>query len=184
MIHYMLLPKEEMRILRREYRVRLSIIVLFFASCAILAGMIGLLPSFAQVRAEKKELLAKFEELEKTRKENGAEQIEKDLLRSQAIAKKILETENDAVYSSIVEKVIAKRPQQVALSFLDLGRSEDTATTTLMSVQGKAANREALLEFKKRLESDPAIKSVELPLSDLAKSRNVAFTVKIMVSHE
>lgn len=182
MIHYTLLPKNEMKMLRREYRVRLFVIALFFVSTGIVIGIAALIPTYLYTEQQVKEASRNRALLEENRKANGALQIERDLLKSQTIAEKILSEVGSAPYSEILERIISHRPKDILLSsfiFSDV-TSSATSTQTEIQLRGKAISRETLLAFKKRLESDVAFTVVELPLSDLAKSKAIGFSVRLV----
>lgn len=183
MIHHTLLPKEEMKMLRREYRIRLSVIALFFISIAVVIGILCLIPTYFYIQVQAKEASAHRVALEENRKASGADQIEKDLIRSQSIAERILVEGGTALYSSTILQVISHRSKDILLSsFTFSPTTTGTSTPIEVRVQGKAATREALLNFKKGLENDTSFSVVDLPLSDLAKSRDIGFTVKILSS--
>lgn len=178
MIHYMLLPKDEMKALRREYRVRLSIAVLFFLSCAVALGIAALIPSYIYTHSQQIEVAVRKAEIEKNRKASGADQIEKDLAESQIIAEKIARETDSISNSSVIEKVISHRIPSISLSSFEVARALGSTTPTKVIIQGKAQTREALLDFKKGLEGDSSFADIELPLSDLAKSKNITFAVR------
>jgi hypothetical protein len=49
-------------------------------------------------------------------------------------------------------------------------------------LQGKALTREGLIAFKKNLEQDKRFSGVELPISDLAKSKDIPFALRLSYS--
>jgi hypothetical protein len=48
-----------------------------------------------------------------------------------------------------------------------------------MAVSGKAVSRDALLSFSKALKSNHRFESVDLPVSNLAKSKDIEFSISI-----
>ncbi len=179
MIFYTLLPTEERRALRREYRLRISITLLLFLSCGVVLGIAALLPSYLHTYGTEREALQRQQELLRSRRESGADQIEKAVVQSQALAEKLLSDADKAIYSDILQKIISRRAKDILLgsfAVTSLG-----TTTSEIVLQGTAATRESLLAFKKSLESESIFSSIELPLSDLAKSRNIAFSMKVTV---
>lgn len=184
MIHYMLLPKEEMKLLRKEYRLRFFIVLLFFVSCAIVVGIIALIPSYLKTEQELVEAALLRENLLKNQKESGADIIEKDLLQSQILAEKIIEEMDPNVHSEVIEKIISRLPRSVSLTSFQFTREAGTSTPLVGVIQGRAETRESLLGFKKELEKDVAFSLVEVPLSDLAKSRNIFFTINLNIKRK
>lgn len=179
MIHYILLPTEERHALRREYRLRLAIVMLFFVSCAVALGIVSLLPAYLYSRGQEKEALLRQEALLKSRKESGAEQIEKDLVVSEAIAEKIIANEEKIIYNELVQKIISHRKRDLHITSFALSREMTTTTLAAVTLQGRAGTRESLLDFKKQLEGDKTFLRIELPLSDLAKNKNISFSMRL-----
>lgn len=184
MIHYMLLPKEEMKLLRKEYRLRLCIIALFFISCAVVVGIIALVPAYLEAQQKMAEAQSRLAAYEKSEVASGANQIEKELIQTQVLAEKILAEENNVIASEIIQKIVSHRSNSISLFSFQFSREAGTSTPTSVVVQGRAATRENLLAFKKALESDKTFSAVDLPLSDLAKSRNISFTVRFTIDHK
>lgn len=182
MIHYTLLPDEEIKTLEREYRTRFLIIALFFISCGVVLGLISLIPSFFLSYVQKNEVSQRAEQIRQSRKASGIDEIEKELVRSQAIAEQITTDEDGIAYSNSIQKIISHRSQQILLSSFEISHVLGTTTPYEAVMQGKALTREALLQFKKELESDTSFSKVDLPLSDLAKSKNINFTLKFTLN--
>ena len=181
MIHYTLLPPEEMKALRHEYRVRFFIILAFFVSCGIVLGIISLIPAYMLSRSQEADMVERTQALEQSRKASGADQIEKDLEQAQIMAEKISADQNKIVYSDSLQKIVSHRTPQVTLSSFQITRDSGTSTPYEVVVAGKAATRDALLTFKSGLENDPAFSSVDLPLSDLAESKDISFSLKLTI---
>ncbi len=182
MIHYTLLPHEEIKSLRREYRTRLFVIASFFISCAVVFGIISLIPSYIFSHGQESGVQERLEKLQKSRKASGTDQIEKDIAQSRAIAEKIMVDKNKIIYSESIQKILSHRSPQILLSSFEISHALGTTTPYEAIIQGKALTREALLEFKKGLESDTSFSEVDLPLSDLAKSKNISFALRLALN--
>ncbi len=170
-----------MKELRKEYRIRLFIITSFFFSIVFMFGIIALIPSYVSTQLQEKESVGRKEELQKNRKASGADEIEKDLLQSQAIASRIVAHEDSTTHSNIIQSIISYRSRQITLLSFEVARATGTSTPWTVIIQGKSASREALLEFKKGLENSALFSQVELPLSDLAKSKNIGFSIRVVL---
>jgi hypothetical protein len=179
MIHYMLLPKEEMKLLRKEYRLRFAIVALFALSSIVTVGILSLIPSYLHVWGERSAAMARYTELERNRRASGAEERERELNQTQVLAEKIISDNQGVQGTSLVEKILAHRRSSITLNSFTIVRDVGTSTLAEAKLEGRASTREALLEFKRALEKDRTWSSVELPLSDLAKSRNISFSVKL-----
>lgn len=179
MLHYTLLPKEETKFLRNEYRIRLLIIALFFISCSVTIGIFSLLPSYIFSISKENSIRRQADDLQKKRQASGVDQIEKDLVKSQAISEKILANENTSAFSDVIQKILSHKEAGLTVNYFEMSRSAGTSTAVSTVIHGKAVNRDILIHFKKSIEGDVAFSKVELPVSDLAKSKDISFAMNI-----
>ena len=179
MIHYTLLPEKEIKELKREYRIRLFISILFFISIAIVIGIFSLMPAFIMSYSQEKSALNQIELVRKNRNSKEIENIIKELKQDSDDLKKI-NINNKVSYSEIISDIISEKGSGISLNSFQFIIPVNTASSTISFViQGKSLTRDALIKFKNKLESNPSISSVELPVSDLAKSKDIDFSIKI-----
>lgn len=183
MIHYILLPSKERKALQREYRIRLAILMMLFASISIMVGILCLLPSYLHISNAEDNVLSQKMTLLQSRKDSGGEEIQKSLLRTQVIAEKVLSPINSQplLYEDILQKIIVLKKKDVVLRSMSMSLTQGTSTVASVVVLGQATTRESLLDFKTQLENNPIFAEVTLPLSDLAKSREVSFSLTFKV---
>ncbi len=182
MIHYTLLPEREIRILKREYQARLFIFVLFFMSCAILVGVVSLIPAYVTSYSQEKYALAQLAALQKSREEKGNSAIVKELQQSNQLVLKLKEHKDSIIFSSIITHIINYKVLGLTINSFEITSVGPEASSTAQVVlQGKASTRESLIKFKNTLEADPLISKVELPVSDLAKSKDISYSLRISV---
>ena len=184
MIQHTLLPDNEIKALRNEYRIRLAIILLFFISCSIVIGMFVLFPSFIRSYSGQDEAVRRANELEKNRQANGIEDIKKNLAQSQFVAEKIINNRDNVFYSDIIQNIISHKSKEILIDSFGLSSVVGTSTPVEVIVQGKALTRESLVTFKKNLEKDSSSLKVELPVSDLTKSKNTSFALRLIVKKQ
>ena len=181
MIHYTLLPEKEIKALKREYRMRLVIFFLFFMSVAVLAGIFSLTPGFVLSYTQEKEALSHLKNVEKNRKDNGLDSIVKELNETNTIIKKLEDHSGDLVYSRIIFQIIGHKTSGLTIKSFDISKSPNATSTADVVIQGKATTRDSLISFKNKLEADPLISNLQLPVSDLAKSKDISYSIKISI---
>ena len=181
MIHYTLLPEKEIKTLKREYRMRLVIFFLFFMSVAVLAGIFSLTPGFVLSYTQEKEALEHLKKVEKSRKDKGLDSIIKELNETNSTIKKLEDNTNDVVYSKIIFKIIGYKTNGLNIKSFDVSKTPNATSSVDVVVQGKATTRDSLISFKNKLESDPLISNIQLPVSDLAKSKDISYSIKISI---
>jgi hypothetical protein len=146
------------------------------ASCLLVAGSILLLPAYMRAKYEEKQQLQTINDLKSGKgKENYSAIISE--LASNSLALGILEnTFLEERPSDAIDRIINLRKEVHlnSISYSILG-----TTTIEMVIEGTAPNRTSLLSFKDRLLSARSNANVDLPLSELVKSSNIPFSLKV-----
>lgn len=181
MIHHTLLPEKERNILKREYRIRLAIFLLFFMSCSVLIGILALIPSYILSYSQEKVALNDIEKLQKSRKNSGVDVLLKELSQASKIATKIKNSTKDSSPSKLIALIVSYKNQGITIDSFDIVSSQ-TATSTMVNIRGKASTRDLLIKFKERLISDGSVLKVDLPVSDLVKNRDIQYNMKISLT--
>jgi hypothetical protein len=181
MIHYILLPAQERKALRWEYRLRLAIVTFLFISLALVFGIASLLPSYIYTYNQENEATLHLEALNKSRKASGADQDDKNLIINQSFALKMVAEEDKLDDVSVIEKIVALKPKNLIINSFENDHAVSTTTVGSVTVQGYAPTREGLLDFKKAFENDKTFANPELPISDLAKSKEINFSLKVSI---
>lgn len=183
MIHYTLLPETEVKTFRREYRTRLIIFLSFFISFAVLIGICSLAPAYIYSYSQEKEALGKAQSIQKSLKESGTDEIFQDLRQASEIMARLKGNTSPKPFVDIVTSIIADKNTGIKINSFGFTEIINASSTPIFSVNisGKSGTRESLVSFKKKLESDEYIQSVELPVSDLAKSKDIDFSMKLSI---
>jgi hypothetical protein len=74
-----------------------------------------------------------------------------------------------------MSSIIQKKPTGVILEGVRYERAQNKGETLVLS--GTSATRDALVLFQESLRKEPRIANVQLPISDLASSANISFTM-------
>ena len=178
MIHYTLLPEKEMRNLRREYRVMIFILLMFFCSSAILIGIASLFPAYILSLTQEKESSTKQEVLKKDRAISGIDSIIDEFKKTSEILNKLKTNKKEEVFSQTIKSVIDNRIPNITYNSIFMDRVEDNNQEMQIEIQGISSTRESVLAFKKSLESNPFISKIEFPISDLIKTKNISYAVR------
>ena len=181
MINYTLLPEKETKSLTREYRTRLFVVLLFFVSCGIAVGILSLVPAYILSYFQEQRALEDVKTMEKGRQDRGTDAVISALASTTDITNRLKAHEDKIVFGDVLARVLLHKPPQVKLTSFQVTKipvEGALPTSVEVVLQGKAATRDALVTFKKELESDVGISGVDLPLSDLAKSKDILFAVK------
>lgn len=179
MIHYTLLPEKDAKDLKTEYRIRVFIVLLFFLSCVVIAGIVSLAPAYVISSIQEKELNDKLVAVQKSKLARGVDVSIKELNESNEILEILKNETQNFFLSSIIQDVVGLKLPSATFNAIQITNSVEDKSDYEIIVQGKSSTREALLELKKSLEKNPIFSKVEFPIPDLTRSKDVAFAVKL-----
>jgi hypothetical protein len=176
-MQHTLLPLHERVALRREYRVRAAIVFCFTVSLAILLGIAAMFPAFLRASTEARSAEQTAVSLEKEKKNNGLSLIQQSVAQSQKLLVSFTGKTMTTKKSAIIESIVSMRGANKLNSIQILQSGTSTVT---VSLQGFAPTRDGLSAFKGRLESSVPGNKVDLPISELAKSTNIPFSLRLV----
>lgn len=164
---------------RREaiqgYRGRLALMYLGIVLAASLTAVALFAPAFLLASAKKSALFlggaGASDNAEAESKEIEAEvrTLKEKLSYAKADA-------GDVPFSSVLERVGSRREPGISITSISLRRGAEKGA---ISISGRASTREALVAFAKSLQGEPSFSRVDLPVSSLAKSRDIPFSIGI-----
>lgn len=169
------LPDEYRTDAKKGYLGRLALMYLGIAAVVLAAAAALFLPVYILVSTKLSAYRGSQDSaLESAKSESRA--IEGDVL---SLKEKLTYAKSDAERTpivSVVEKIARARNAGISVTSVSIKRGSEKGAVT---VAGKASTREALVSFSKRLQGEPSFSSVNLPVSSLAKARDIAFSIVI-----
>lgn len=172
-----LLPLEEKKKIHRDYVLRLFTVVLNIISASALIGIVTLFPSYFISDLEKRAAVDQAELVRETN-DDGEENVALVLKEAQQKLE-ILSPEYEKVsIRTIFDTTISYKPSTVALTGL-IYQKDDKGNIKII-INGVADRRDDLLMFSQDLKKDALFDDVELPVSNLAKDRNIKFTLTVI----
>lgn len=123
---------------------------------------------------------AKTEEVQINKQVVSTADMRKELAVSQQMIQKISASENGNIdYSGLIQNILSYRSEQIFINSMEISRSAGTSTSAEVLIIGKADSRESLIDFKKSLEVEKTFRNIDLPVSDLAKSKDIKFSLRV-----
>lgn len=184
MIHYTLLPKHDIDILKNEYRIRVFTLLMFFISCSIVAGIVALIPAYLYSYNQEKDSLKKLNQVQQNKESNGINEVIKNLEVAEKLLVKLKEDSPAIEISQTLDRVLTHGSGLVSISAFQLNATKSASSSAEIVIQGKTKNRETLLTFKKNLEQDVIFYDVEMPISDLAKNKESTYAIKLKLKKQ
>jgi hypothetical protein len=170
-----LIPPEGHRIIRREYylRVGATFAFLFGGVCLLLAT--AQIPRYVLVNAQINALAASEDAGEEREKRV---RLENDVRLAQEIATQLNSSSNIILTSRIIEELLRSSGEDISFTRIQL---EEKEKIDKVQAQGVAKSREALAKLKNDIESSSLFLSAYVPISDLARDRDLPFAITITV---
>jgi Tfp pilus assembly protein PilN len=183
-----LLPKNEIRHNKHEYRLRWVILMLFFLSAAVWIGIISLFPAYIFSAAQGRNASDESVKINNELLAGGNNQIAAEAQDANTVIHAVASTQDSLFFSSLIEDIDARRVPGMIITNFNLshttgGTGSDSKNTAVnastISISGMAATRDILVAFEQNLENDPRLTKVELPVSALAENTNINFTMSM-----
>lgn len=174
-----LLPENLKIGIKSDYRHRLVVVILFAIIFAQVLSIVLLLPSWVSSVYKEKEVVIETEAASQSSLSKDTERVS-EIIKSTNTRLDILNTALEyPKLTPFVNSIIANKNSSIHIGeILYTAKSEKTAT---ISLGGISATRETLVSFVKSLEKTGLYKSVDLPVGNLAKDRNIDFSMSLNV---
>jgi hypothetical protein len=173
---FKLLTEESKAQVKKEYFLRRYVVALSSLSVVALIALVGIFPSYILSIARQQEVAERARVLgEGTPQQGEADLSEWLALFNQKL--KLLSPKLDKDRASgMIEAGLAEKGSGISVIAISWVKRD---SEILLSMQGVARDRQALIAFEKRLNASGQFESVALPVSNLAKDSNINFQVKL-----
>ena len=170
-----LLPKEEKKNILMEYHLKVLWISLFLLSCLFVIALVGILPSYLNEKIKVDTITQ--EKIQRDQQRNNPVNIalQKQATDNNALAdylQKQTVAIGSPVISPAIQEVLSKKIAAVKINtFVFSDKS--------LVITGVADNRTDLTSFYQSLKGGGYFASADLPIEDIAKSKDNNFTIKL-----
>ena len=159
----------------KDYHLRLWALHFGLFTLVLLSGAALAVPQFAILQSKRDAVL--LEKSASSSAATGETEAIKDEVR--AIKEKLLvikESSGKEPIALVLERALAKKGSGIVITSINLVRGGTPGAITL---SGIASSRDALVAFSKRLQAEPAFSNATLPVSSLAKNKDIPFSIAI-----
>ncbi len=175
-----LLPDNLKKKIKKQYNLRRVIIVLLFFIFIQISFMIFLLPTWLMSSYKEEDVNLRGIDLNNYLASlNIASTTEniKSLNSQLSVMDKALSYPEIVMY---IDGVLSKRTNSIHIDNVSYTGSD--SKNAILTIDGTSATRESLVSFVKNLQSSGMFKSVDLPISNFANDKDLAFSIKITIS--
>lgn len=172
-----LIPSAAKKGIKIEYWLRVVTVWFVLLIGAMLASVAVMAPAYVlidlQIDASAESSAAASQKIA------GYESVANELKRSNVEAKAILDTTGYIPISDYIAIIRELEGGGITVSEIQIIRAKDSFSP--IQVKGKAVDRQSLSQFRDKLLAQPSIASVDLPISNLAKDKDIQFSLTIAV---
>lgn len=180
-----LLPNKEKEDLKKGLKLRSLILTSFLLAASFLIGFVMLLPSYFLALGNFSKVTPE-NYLSRAKNENSAENI---LNLPQEIDSKLkfLQLNNDSKSAvDSIFQIIKYLPAGVELDSISFTRNESYKDKKgiVILISGIALDRDALVSFSTLLKESKLFSSVDVPVSNLTREKNLPFSMNIFIENQ
>jgi hypothetical protein len=178
-MHHTLIPPTERHRLHREYYLRVCVVSIVALAVALLIGCIGLFPAFIRAVEDARAAAGAVTADSKNNVTDSTLNAAKaELSTAKTLVSTLAADDAQGGFTDVIRSIVGVS-NGVSLSGIDLSYAD--AKTVNVVVTGGAPTRDGLLAYRSRLETLFAGTKVDIPISALAKSANLAFNLRFTI---
>ena len=170
-----LLPEEYKKKLKVEYNIRLAITGLLFGFFIILIANAFLLPSYLLSKIKEIEIENRLANISSKTPDKTNTELNV-VLQNTKKQLTVLNSIDNVSFVESLKKVLARKVPGIIINNLSVN---EIGSVWKIAVSGIASNRDVLISFKTSLESEKSFNGVDLPVSNLAKNKDIPFTITV-----
>lgn len=172
-----LLPKNLKEKIKAEYKIRLLIVIFIFVIFTQMLFAVFLFPSWLVSYQKEKEVLAETENLNQNKSGPDADSTASIIALTNLklnIINTVLKYPEAALFLETIIK--SKTPGVSLYQFIYTSTGGSGAN---ISVSGLSLNRQDLVLFAKNLSDSAKFRTVDLPVSNLTKDKDLSFSINL-----
>jgi hypothetical protein len=165
-----LLTTDEKKAVRNEYYARLGVVGVLLVTGAVWVGALALFPTYITLSGELSVITATPPETSTSTTSAEISTMRTTLVELERVGKTTKATD-------LFDRVFAVRPDSITISGLVYDHER-----LVVSIEGVAETRDALVTYARTLEELPEFAEVPLSISDLAKNTRIRFRLNATIA--
>lgn len=176
-----LLPENLRKNIITDYRLRLTILSLLFVVLIQVCFLIFLFPTWLTSNYKEKDYLIRSEEMNTFLSTLDLASTTSNVKNLNNKLSTINENLSYPLSLPIINNILSKKTTNIKIS--GIYYTINSKNSGLVTVNGVSDKRDSLVLFAENLRSIPEFKKVDLPISNLAKDKNIEFTININIEN-
>lgn len=159
-----------------EYVLRVVIVAVALLAAATFLGAVALIPAYVKVTTDMREITSLRDQEVEGQDVTAFKAAEAELTETAHIVSVLKGTLQGIPATDIIAAVFSVLPEGVSVQGMSFERG-----TGIFMIEGTATTRDALVSYRRALESIEDIRDVTSPISNLAKNANLPFQLSFRV---
>jgi len=173
-----LLPKQEKEAIRREYRIRLAIVILWFSFATLVIASVLLVPSILLSSQKEKAAEQRFDTLSKSIKKDDAAALDSVLRKAQSHLALLSHEAPTVLLHELLVNIVSTKTDSVSLARFSFAKASEGKRYA--DINGISKDRATLLAFVRALERSGLFEKVEVPISNFAEDTDIEFSIRAL----
>ena len=158
----------------KAYHLRLWSLYLGLFTLVLSIGFALAIPEFAILRSKRSAAL--LEKAAASSPKDASKPIASEVKAIKDKVAVIKDISSKQPMAAILERALALRGSGIAITSISLTRGGQPGA---IAIGGTASTRDSLVAFSKRLQNEPSFSNASLPVSSLAKNKDIPFSISI-----
>lgn len=174
-----LLPENLKESIRKEYKHKRLVVILFFIVSVQATFLIFLFPTWLVSYHKQMEISTQSEQMSKFLNDsntNPATSVIKSINSKLNVINSALEYPK---FLPLIDTVISKKTNKISIT--NFSYAPTASSSASLTLGGISSTRESLVSFVKSLEDTKLFSKVDLPISNLAKDKDIEFTINLKI---
>lgn len=175
-----LLPESLKEKIKADYRLRRLTLILIFVLFLEASFFIFLFPSWLISLSREKEIVSETEAMNRSSLSSDTNSLISTIKSTNAKLNIINTALEYPKVVPVLNTILSKKTTGVHIN--QLTYTTTSAKMAIVSLGGVSSTRESLVAFVKNLERSGLFKAVNLPVSDLAKNKDIVFSLSMTIA--
>lgn len=170
-----LIPPSAQKQVKHEYWIRVLTMWMLLAGTSFVLCIFFFIPAYVLVQNQLESFSAQFKEADTN--SESLKSSETAIVQANAISSLLSQSEDVTSFATVIAEIEKAKNGDILLFDFSMTRAD--AVFTSITVSGTASSRATLSTFRDSLDSNILFEKVDLPLSSLAKDKDIPFTITI-----
>lgn len=179
-----LLTEEYRHKVEHEYFIRRIIVALSALILVLVIGMVGVLPSYMLSNIRQSEALSQTKVANSAGLRGDETMLKEWLSETNKRLKTVSPSLDTDRPSNFVDEVLKQQVESIHITNFSWTRAQlgKEKGDILLSITGLALDRQSLITFREHMNASERFSNVVLPISDLAKDKDIVFQIKFSLA--